>query len=181
MRLFVAEPENGAAVDPLLRAVLLQEVLETSCKGSKCLDIAMKQHRAHLEESSLNVFANWLDPESADVVAARNRAESVLRNLPDFNAASKQASELWTKLSSRVGNNYRWVGWLARNQQGDWECRAGRNLGSQPSGDLKVVLQDANGQVKTQKVGQMVQGKTLIDLNAPSVALLEGRPIFVVE
>jgi hypothetical protein len=166
--------------EPLLRLILLQQVLETGGQGSQCFATAFEPHRAHLDGAMVNIFANWLDPNDPDALAAHRQAERVLKSTPDVKAAREQTNELWASLSQPVGATYRWIGWLARDEQGRWQCRT--NDKPRQQGDIVIACRSGGGnQVVVERVGK-IRGETItIEPSSSPQALVEGRPLFVTD
>jgi hypothetical protein len=169
-----------ADLDPLLKAVLLKEVLDVACHGSYCLQSEFQRHIEALSETSASV--NWLDPENHEVDSARKAATDLLDSLPDWKEAAQRAAARLRELSQAPGNRYHWAGWLRKRFNGGWQCDV-PSLPLIPDGGLFIIRHDAGGGqtgVLTDRVGERKGGLSQIDPAAGATALLEGRPVYVV-
>ncbi len=168
-----------ADLDPLLKAVLLKEVLDVGCQGSYCLKSEFQRHIDALSGTSASV--NWLDPENPEVDSARKAATDLLDSLPDWKEAANRAASRLRELRQAPGNRYQWAGWLRKGLSGGWRCDV-PSLSTMPDGDLFIIRHGASGQagVVTDRVGERKGGLSQIDAAAGATALLEGRPVYVV-
>jgi hypothetical protein len=166
------------AMDPVLKANLLQQTLEIGVRGSCCLDLAFRKHLEWFSENKINAFANWLDPDDKPAVKERENAAKLLETFPDVNAAIKTAMYDW-KTPPRPAE-FRWVGWLHQTRDGHWKCLMPRTPNA--AGPLIVVCRrSAGGKPQLATIGQFERGTVKIDSSAgPQDSLLvEGRPIYL--
>ena len=130
-----------------------------------------------LSDPSLDPFANWLDPNDEKAKVYPAKAEMILKDLPDLMSLQSAAQD-WQSLRSPVGNRYRWIGWLCRDDEGNWECR--HSGSDSDDGELVVIRKSAGeGAVQVDTVGSL-QHRTFNISASSSDALLEGRPVFLV-
>lgn len=164
-------------VDALPRLTLTRQTLEAACQGSVPFERAFKTHLSAINDPSLDPFANWLDPDDEQAKIARAKAEMILKELPDFMSAARQAAQERQSLRSPVGTRYVWVGWLCRDEVGKWECR--HSQGDIGNGELVVVRKPAaDGRTRIDPVGRVQNGVFSLTTLSSDV-LLEGRPVFL--
>lgn len=163
------------SMDPILKANLLQQVLEAGVRGSHCLKTAFQRHLKWFNQQRINSFANWLDPADVTVGIARSEAARKLSDFPDIVLPGRAAAEELKTLRQRRLPEYRWVGWLHRARDGRWECLMQQAPGR--AGQLLTVYRNAFGEKpRFGVVGRFSGTIATVDTTAPLVA---GRPVFL--
>ena len=81
------------SMEPILKANLLQQVLEAGVRGSHCLKTAFQRHLEWFNQQRINSFANWLDPADVTVGIARSEAARKLRDFPDIVLPGRAAAD----------------------------------------------------------------------------------------
>jgi hypothetical protein len=167
------------SMDPILKANLLQQVLEAGIRGSYCLQKPFQRHLEWFNQQKINVFANWLDPTDSMVAMARSEAARKLNDFPDIVEPGRAAAEDSKTLRQRRLPEYRWVGWLNRARDGRWECLFSRQ--PKHNGRLMVVYRDGSGEKpRLVAVGSFQRGMiATIDAPPQSALLVAGRPLFL--
>ena len=168
---------SNVEIDAVLRLTLFRQTLEVASQGSLPLERAFKAQVTAVNDPAIDPFANWLDPNDEKAKLARAKAEEILKNLPDLNTAAKQAAQDRQSLRNPVGNRYPWVGWLSRDENGNWQCICPKAVTT--DGDLVVVFKSAqDDKPRIGRIGQVLNGAIRV---APSASdtFLEGRPVFV--
>ncbi len=171
----IAAIHSDHAMDPILKANLLQQVLDAGARGSHCFEAAFGRHHEWIKEARINAFANWLDPLDLTVANERKEAAKKLEGFPDVDSPIKVVEEdVRTKRELPL---FRWVGWLHRSRDGRWECL----MNSEPdgAGPLFVVCrQPMGGKPVLNTVGRYNRKVAVIDGTA-GPSLVEGRPVFL--
>jgi len=171
----IAAIQADHAMDPILKVNLLQQVLDIGVRGSHCLEKAFGRHLEWIKEAKINAFANWLDPVDSTVANDRKEAARKLESLPDVDAPIKAVEqELTTKLQLP---EFRWVGWLHRSREGQWECL----MNSEPNGAGRLFVvcrQSTGGKPVLNAIGQLNRKVSVISATAGSL-LVEGRPVYL--
>ena len=164
-------------IDALPRLTLMRQTLEVACQGSLPLEKAFKNHVSAVNDPAIDPFANWLDPNDEKARIARAKAEVILKELPDLKTAAQQAAQDWQGLRVPVGKRYTWIGWICRDESGNWQC-AHSQSGS-GNGELVVVRKSSTeGKTQIDTVGDVENGAFNVS-SSSSDALLEGRPAFL--
>ena len=165
-------------IDALPRLTLMRQTLEVGCQGSLPLEKAFKNHLLAVNDPALDPFANWLDPNDEKAPFARTKALAILKDLPDLKTAAMQAAQDWQGLRNPVGNRYKWIGWICRDESGKWQWRHSQS--DSGNGELVVVQKSSTeGKIQVDTVGDVQNGAFKIS-SSSSDALLEGRPVFLV-
>jgi hypothetical protein len=174
----VAILSANRAMDPILRANLLQQVLEAGVRGSYCLEKAFGRHVAWFNsEARINAFANWLDPADKAAAEARAKAEKALESFPEIEGPRKTAAKDFATLRRSRVTEYRWVGWLHQTRDGHWECLM--NRAPDVAGPLLVVYRrSASERLALAAVGRLDRQEATIDMASPSL-LVAGRPVYL--
>jgi hypothetical protein len=167
--------------DPILKVVLLRMVLDLGCEGSEPM------HESALAgelQKELTPFAkeaagvDWINPEERDVERFREEARRFVQTLErrPIEHWLDQIAEQRRQIESRVQRSYRCVGWLHKEQ--GWQ-RKGPLLGAATK-QLIVAVPADQSSAKWRPAGELVNGRVeLVPDGDP--ALVEGRPVFVVE
>ncbi len=160
-------------VDDLLRFDLLRMALKTACDGSYPMAEAFKGPSAAFGNSKVNLFANWMDPNSPEADEARRLAGAELNTMPSFAAGWKEAQSRLEALQQPPGAPHRWAGWLRKNLQGKWESVMAGD--SSTPADVFVFSTDG-GQVQRLRLGSIEKGNLASPVDGP---FREGMPLFV--
>jgi hypothetical protein len=165
--------------DPVCRFELLKKTIDAGCRGSQCVDEAFAPQLRYLNSQRVNTQANWLDPDDREGQENRRNAITAMEDLPDVKIAERRLAELWNSVATPASKKYRWIGWLVRIDD-QWQCQ-GPSI-SEARGSLVVVRQDAaKGAINVDIVAKCDASGVKIVSGAPREALVEGRPVFLVE
>jgi hypothetical protein len=168
--------------DPLLKHIFLRKIVAVGCQGSLCLQRALGDSFELLKNSKVPLRINWIDPNDAEALQQRPIAEAELAKISNVIDVRNAAVRQWQSLEKPVGVELLCIGWLRKDEAGNWQCVA-KPSGPQ-SGKLVVataaVAKGSNGKTATfSAVGRMERGKAILDI-ARGPALAEGRPVYVV-
>ncbi|NLF06476.1 MAG: hypothetical protein GX594_00635, partial [Pirellulaceae bacterium] len=163
---------SDQSMDPILKANLLQQVLEVGVRGSYCLEKTFQGHCQWFNKERLNAFANWLDPNDAVANQARTTTAKALEDFPDIAQSGAMAAEDLKALRQRRVPEYRWVGWLHKTRDGRCECLMRQSPNQE--GTLVTVFRSENPRFVT--IGRYRGKAATIDTKAP---LVMGRPVFL--
>lgn len=167
-------------IEPILKAQLMQMVLDTACKGSHCFQQAFRKHLDALEGARLDPNANWLVPRDDAAEKARRAAREALQRLPDLATAGAEAASLYKQLAKGVaGPRYAWVGWLCDEGGGNWTCVTNPDGLPKLSGKLVVIFRPSeSGPTSQAEVGTFDRQEARLAPGAKD-GLKEGRPVFL--
>lgn len=176
------------AADPIVLLLLLNNVLDTGCRGSEALWRVFASWRQRLDDRAIQsaLSANWLDPADEQAAADRSQAEQLLAGLPSLEQTIKTAMEHRQRFVGLRLSTYQWVGIIDRSPEGTlhshkagpWQCRFKPNL-SPASGSLWVAYaMPGSGKMGFTRIGQVVNGTVSLD-PARSALLVYGRPLFL--
>lgn len=164
-------------MDPILRLILMQRVIEAAVEGSPVFAEAYARQAEILRNTPTDVNVKWMLPSEATATAARLQAVADLDGLPSLTTAEQQMLAALTAQSRPPEHQFRWIGWLDRDAQGAWRCQWPRPV--EGTGDIFIV-RPAGGstRVASEVVGQLRQGQVTWT-NASESALLPGRPLYL--
>ena len=171
-------------MEPILKYQLLRSVLELGCEGSLPLKEVFADDLKILSAVNVDPAANWIDPEDPRALFARKQ---VTDKLKEFSSPLKKRAEIekaFAKLEQiKPEDNYRWIGWISRNSKGNTVMRINVDHPPQDTGELMVIVPDAEPENVNQTVGTINKGKS--HLNPPvspeaaTQIYKEGRAVFV--
>ncbi|QDT93663.1 coiled-coil domain-containing protein [Gimesia algae] len=171
-------------MEPILKYQLLRSVLELGCKGSLPLKEVFADDLITLSAVNVDPAANWIDPDDPRALFARKQ---VTDKLKEFSSPLKKQAEIekaFAKLEQiKPDDSYRWVGWISRNSKGKPVMRINVNHPPQDTGELMVIVPDAEPENVYQPVGTINKGK--FHLNPPvspeaaTQIYKAGRAVFV--
>ena len=166
-------------LDPILKLILLQKLVESGVSGSAVLGEGFREYQQALSEGNVDLSVPWMSPKDEGAVKERNRAETLLTTLPSMDDAfAKAASQLQTLKGPSEGS-YSWIGWLAHAEDGNW--RVETSTGQVSDGKLVVIAKPPGGKTAViEVIGEAKAGEAKV-ASGTSSALVEGRPVFLRE
>jgi len=180
--------ESDKKMDPIIKTILIQRVLDSACKGSLPFQQAFAKDRATLAKFSLDPATNWFDPDDARAEKARAEANNLLGRIETIKKRREEvkasAAELQRTAARAPGPSYRWVGWLHRDVDGNIVMRSGMRMHSE-AGRLAVCFLPKGQKVpQFEFIGRIRDGKALMDSarsqGASKAAFASGRPVYLV-
>lgn len=167
--------ENDPKFEPLVKLLMLQRLLLVGGTGSAPLRSAYRKHQELLEAPTIDLSANWLDPDDATARRASEQATELFDRLPSADEAMQAAATSLKQLQQSPCLRYERIGWLARSADGSLQARL---LGASTPGDVFIVERGSPaGHVRIRKVGQVVDGGVQFAPSGPPS--LEGRPLYI--
>ena len=175
-------------MDPIIKVILMQRVLDSACKGSVTLQQAFGEDMAILARFTLDPTTNWFDPDDARAKNARATASDLLQKIETLKKRRMDVKVAAAKLqqaSARApGPSYGWVGWLHRDAEGKFLMRSGKQVITE-AGHLAVCfLPMEQNAPRFEIIGQIREGKAEIasagSNGVPKAAFVAGRPIYLV-
>ncbi|WP_428308003.1 hypothetical protein [Lacipirellula sp.] len=169
--------DNRKDLDPVLKLILLQKLVESGTSGSAVLSEGFREYQRALGEGNVDLSVPWMSPKDEGAAKERTRAETLLATLPSMDDAFTVAASQLQTLKASHEECYSWVGWLTRVDDGNWRVEV-------PSGQIadgKLVVIAKPPGVKTAVVdviGEAKAGEARI-ANGASSPLVEGRPVFL--
>lgn len=164
-------------MDPVVKALLLQAMLEPAMEGSTILHEAYKETFAEVQAAGVG-GAIWVDPEDPVLRQDRTNAEIAFNGLKRVTPERrgkliKAARELMQAPSIR----HEWVGWLHASPGGDWVVLTEKQR--HRPGDLVVLLtRTSDPLAEIVKIGQWGSGDPQLR-RPPQAALVDGRAVFL--
>ncbi len=184
--------QEDQRMEPILKLQLMTEILDVACRGSLCLAKAYGKDTSQLERAMVDISANWITPDDPAGRKAREAAQRLLARLEDPKAAGKRAKDHLDSLKHPwVGTHYVWVGWLCRDDGGQWmvSCPTGMEFvqekvlveeGIPKSGMMNslfvLIPPSGDDPLKMEVIGKF-GGKPVVSSES-AAALVEGRPVF---
>ena len=165
---------NDKETDPLLRFDMLRLALKAACEGSVPMATAFESSCRRFRHTDVNLFANWVDPKDTDASEARQQAETELHALPAWTARWAKIQEELEALRKPPGEQYRWVGWLRRNWQGNWVAVLPTGVSAQGTTFTFTLDQQ---DITRLSIGTLNLGELSLTLGVGR--LREGMPLFV--
>ena len=167
---------KGPKIDPLLKLKLLQQTVEVAARGSSALESELAQQIKMMQGSKVSPIANWLEPDDAEANTSREQAARELDMLAKVPPSVNTAAEKAAQAKGPLGKAFQWVGWLRSSSDGHWQCAADQPLPQ--SGKLHVLAAAGDKEV-LHAIGHLTAKGAQITATGP--ALVEGRPIYIVE
>jgi hypothetical protein len=166
-------------LDPVLKLILLQKIVESGVSGSSVLGGGFQEYQQALSEANVDLSVSWMSPKDEGAIKERNRAEALLTTLPSMeDAFAKAASQLQTLKGTSEGS-YSWIGWLAHAEDGNW--RVETSTGQVSDGKLVVIAKPPGSKTAViEEIGEAKAGEAKV-AGGTSTALVEGRPVFLRE
>jgi hypothetical protein len=175
--------QNDNKIDPILKGILLETILQDACKGSLVLQKVLTSQRSVLP-LKFDKNANWIDPESKDANDQRIEAAKALEKkelqVPAFAKAKADATQMLATLRIfDFGPQYDWLGWLRRESDGKWYCSLKDPADGGLVADVLVFIPSGTNQpARLVKAGNLAGGRVELD-PAQAVHFMEGRPVYV--
>lgn len=110
-------------LDPFLRYLLVSKTLEFASLGDQILEQDLAPLLEALQDEHLDRSVAWMDPWNAGAIQARDRAGKLLTHIPPLAPLFAAASRRQAQLEQDVFQQRFSIGWLQRQEQGDWICR----------------------------------------------------------
>jgi hypothetical protein len=167
---------KGPKIDPLLKLKLLQQTVEVAARGSSALESELAQQIKMMQGSKVSPIANWLEPDDAEANTSREQAVRELDMLAKVPPSTNTAAEKAAQAKGPLGKAFQWVGWLRKGPDDRWQCAADQPL---PQSGKLYVLAAAGEKEVLHAIGHLTAKGAQITATGP--ALVEGRPIYIVE
>jgi hypothetical protein len=162
-------------MDHLLQVALLKKVVENAMEGSEPLRAALAPAKGILEQAEFDANVPWMDPDNSDADRLRPRALEIVKSLPDFAEALKEARGHRERIEQVVRRLPCTVGWLIK-EDNRWQARTGQLTPKE--GDLWVIVPEGNSRSAWRQVGAIKNG-TIKLVTESSDVMVEGRPVFM--
>ena len=162
-------------IDPILQVILLKVVIGVAVEGSEPMRIALEAMKTQLDQASLDLDINWINPDTPGLASVQHQAHRLIESLRTKVPTAKHVLDLRDQIEQTVSMTYRPVGRLVRD---DARIEVGTGGVVPRQGDLWIVTPSASHGGAWKKVGIIHNNKPLIEARDAS-ALIEGRPVFV--
>lgn len=173
---------SSPSMDPLLRFLLMQQVAETAGQGDASLKLALAPLSAILTEKSIDIDADWMNPDDRSANVQRRRVQDLLeraktRGLADFDKIAAAAVAADREMQAKLARRVLCVGWLARSSKGrSWECRS--SWQADGPNELLALLPESENTFRWLPLGRV--GPTGWEISTPvdQPGLREGKLVF---
>lgn len=163
-------------LDPILRMILLQRLLETAAAGSTPLAEGFKAYQDTITQANVDLSVPWMAPDDDLAATERKRAEVLISNLPPVNEAIQATAKTYKPLIAPYEGGYQWVGWLTQGTDALWTCQLKDRL----SGDGKLFiihLEPGKSVATISEVGKVQEGKVVGPMILTPTQKVAGRPV----
>lgn len=169
-----ADPQRP--LDPILRMILLQRLLETATAGSTPLAEGFKAYQDTITQANVDLSVPWMAPDDNLAASERKRADVLLTNLPPVDDAIQKTARAYKSLVTPHDGGYQWVGWLEQGPDGMWTCRTKSRLPS--DGTLHIVyLEPGKTTATVTEIGKVRSGNITQALILTPTQKVAGRPV----
>lgn len=164
-------------IDPILKLILLQRILDAATGGSAVLNAGFEEYRKALSNANVDLSVPWMAPRDDAAAKERARAEVLLTGLPQMEEAMVTAASQLKILRRPKDGRYSWIAWLDRDETGVWQLSSTNKDYS--NGDLCVICKDSGDEgARVEVIGDVESGKPRLS-SGPSTIFVEGRPVFL--
>lgn len=176
---------NASDVDPIVRLLLLEDVLKLGAAGSKGMFLKTQTILADIPKTGVSRLTNWAIPDDDRAEDEREAAGNFLaQRQTEISRIVGDALEQTRQLQmAAIPSDLYWVGWLHRDARSEWVISLRKDLNASGSGtELCCFVPTADGSSVTKEtVGQLQAGDRLTISATPSVSIAkEGRPVFLI-
>lgn len=163
-------------VDPFLRYLLLLRTLENASHGNSLLEAELKRYLADLNDNTMDLSVNWMDPTDMAAKSSRQSAVILLTRMKDLESAWKRAEAAEEKLAAELFGTTIPIGWIERSTNRQWTLHT--SWSSDRKHSLVCASQPAEDGSRTWQPLGFVQGK-VVTLEIPANrSPLEGTVVF---
>jgi hypothetical protein len=170
-----ADPQQD--IDPILRLILIQRVLDTAVSGSAIMKDSFAEYRDALSKANVDLSVPWMAPRDDIAGKERKRAEILMPTLPSPQAAIDDAARRFKDIRQPFDDSITWIGWCSRDMSGKFAVLPEQEVGM--TGELVVVLNDSvDSAVRLETIGVVDGGAAQIKRSGSNL-VIEGRPVFL--
>lgn len=114
------EAGSNGGMDPILKLKILRDVMKIGLPASVPLQAGFSDLQKTLEASDFPWEANWLSPDDSNpqVVAARDQARKILKEVPDWEGSVKRMGQSFRGFHEPRPEAPKWIGWVSRDSGG---------------------------------------------------------------
>jgi hypothetical protein len=164
-------------LDPILKITLLQRILKIAAAGSSALGDGFTEYRRELDNATVDLSVNWMDPRDSKALIERKRAEVLLGGLPPISGAIQKAAHNVRRFREPLDYKYTWIGWLSHDADNSWIAIT-TPLKAE-AGELIVIAKSGESAASEPITIGGVEDRHVRLHDGPSSALLTGRPVFL--
>ena len=181
----VNEIATSEDADPLLRVLLLEELLTLGSKGSEGLRIRSEAILRDISNLGVSRLTNWAAPGDSRAKDERIDAKAFLaRTQKVLTTELKKATEDTKAIQqSPVPPDLQWVGWLRKDSKSKWIVSLNPDISvSGKYSKLCVFYVPVKAQTAVTHVviGKMIpQSKLTVEVEPDSETGREGRPVYL--
>lgn len=177
-RVLTATADPSRQLDPILRMILLQRILEAATTGSSPLAEGFANYRKTLEDANVDLSVPWMAPDDDLATAERNRAHVLLSSMPPIDTAIRETAKRFKELVSDPHADFSWVGWLVQGADGRWTCQT--KNGFPADGTLMIIhAQPGSKQAAIADIGNVENGQVVGGMILAPSQKVYGRPVFL--
>jgi hypothetical protein len=168
----IADDESSEII---LRVNIFKKVLDVSTRGCRPMANAFAQHVKMLDDEPIDMNTPWMLQEDALAIAARERAEKLMKQLPPLDLASGKALAEDTAERKIANATLQWCAILAGNK-GEWQANGLKS--AIRNGRLFIITKDhAESEPRISPVADVNEGQVRWTTADPAL-LVTGRPLF---
>lgn len=171
---------NAKEMDPILRLLLIENVLSVGGSGSEFIQQELRQIRESLARLEVPRTADWVNPET-NLKTERGIAQRAIADHADLiTKALAAAIKLRDKtFEEPIGPELQLAGWVHRDKTDRWRITLHPNVRAESGAGLFMPYLQ-NGKPALSIVGRTSSAETILSGSVPSALLREGRPVYLV-
>lgn len=168
---------ESADMDPILKMILLRQVIECGTRGSYPLSVVLASHVEEFQNARVDITVPWLDPDSDPAVKQRPLAREFINLLAPIPTLEK-CDAVKNKLAADLLGGQRFVAGCLGRTGTEWTIAYSVSPAVVDSCNLYVIVPGVGEQPATwHQIGDVAKGKTTIHA-ADAKALGDGRLVF---
>jgi hypothetical protein len=172
--------EDG--LDPILRMLLVERVLEYGAQGSLFIESRFVPIKQAYSEAGVPRLANWLSDSDETTKLRIAAADFIQKNeLVILQALETAVADRDALAEQPIGPAVHWIGWLSRGDvpADGWRIRTNESLDAKSTGELIVFGRGMAGESpKQMPIGRVDKTGTIL-VTGLDGDMVEGRPVYL--
>ena len=177
-RILQEEPE----LDPILRLLLAERMMKAGSDGSVYIAKRCEKSLDEIAGAGIPKLTNWVDYQDLQTKKLRVTAESFLekQKLIMIEAAVAAQTDRDAAKEEKIGPSLRWIGWLTRNANAEWEILRKTGVALNGGHQLCVFQKITPTSMPERVIVATVDASSAIKLtpDVGQTSTTEGRPVF---
>lgn len=177
--------QEEPAMDPILRLLLAERMLEAGADGSVYVAARCEKSLDEIAQAGIPKLTNWIDYQDLQTKKLRVNARAFLEKYEAemIEATVAAQADRDSAKDDKIGPALRWVGWMTRNDKGEWSILLKPGIAMQ-GGQHLCVFQKITPTSMPEKVtvGTVDAASTAVKLSDDigQTSTTEGRPVFLI-